>query len=542
MDLINLGKEPVSLDKPTGIDVRYELEFEQLQAEIDKLASPSAASGVDWKNVSNIAAAILADKSKDLLVASYLAVAQIHLHQMDGFETGLKVLHDLLNLYWDKLFPPKKRMRGRLGALEWWLGKTETALAKMETIPQTSEKIVKYQSIINQMGEILNRNMPDAPLLRPILRQIEKFPVADEEKKEDEVPVNNENPEPPPKTEIKQVEPVQAAQAAKQPEPKSVKSEPDAIENEKVGDVRSAQKALDTYRLKFRQISEILTELDPANLLAYRCRRIGTWLTIENPPPETDSKTRIASPDNQAINTIKKLKENQNWPALLKTSERYLTQYIFWLDLNRYSAEAAAMSGDKYQIINEVICQETAFFLQRLAGLENLTFSDGKPFANDATRQWLKIIGAGNSGFTADSTIISGNALRGDFNKKMEKVIQKAHKLAGKKKLVEAVALLHGKMQTSFSQREVLLWRIAICRIILEAKKASMALPHLEEIMSAIEIHGLELWDPDLALEGLELVWNGYRAHPDKEIKKSADIILNRIGKLDPAQALCLNG
>lgn len=542
MDLINLGKEPVSSDKPTGVDIRYELEFEQLQAEIDKLASPSAASGVDWKNVSNTAAGILANKSKDLLVASYLAVAQIHLRQMDGFETGLKILHDLLDLYWDKLFPPKKRMRGRLGALEWWLEKTEAILEKMEPVPTTAEKIEGFKSIIAQIGEILDQNMPDAPLLRPILREIEKFPVADEEKKEDAVAINDEKSYPLPKTETKQAEASPAADTAKQPEPKPVKSEPDALEKEKIGDVRSAQKALDTYRLKFRQISEILAEHDLSNVLAYRCRRIGTWLTIENLPPETDFKTRIASPDTQALNIIKKLKENQNWPALLKAAERYLTQYIFWLDLNRYSAEAAAMIGDKYQAINEIICQETAFFLQRLAGLENLTFSDGKPFANDSTRQWLKIIGPGNSGFTADSTMISGNALRGDSDEKMEKVIQKARELAGKKKLVEAVTLLHEKMQTGFSQREVLLWRLAICRIIMEAKKASMALPHLEEIMNTIETHRLELWDPVLALEGLELVWNGYRVHPDKGVKKNADIILSRIAKLDPAQAICLNG
>ena len=50
MDIHSLGKEPIQQDQPAGLDVRYEPEFEQLQAEIDKLSMPSASGGTDWKN------------------------------------------------------------------------------------------------------------------------------------------------------------------------------------------------------------------------------------------------------------------------------------------------------------------------------------------------------------------------------------------------------------------------------------------------------------------------------------------------------------
>ena len=43
MDLLSLGKEPISADQPTGSDVRYEPEFEELQAEIDKMSNPAAS-------------------------------------------------------------------------------------------------------------------------------------------------------------------------------------------------------------------------------------------------------------------------------------------------------------------------------------------------------------------------------------------------------------------------------------------------------------------------------------------------------------------
>ena len=63
MDLLSLGKEPINPDHPGGSDVRYEPEFEELQAEIEKLSFPSADSsadgGVDWEKVTVLASAIL---------------------------------------------------------------------------------------------------------------------------------------------------------------------------------------------------------------------------------------------------------------------------------------------------------------------------------------------------------------------------------------------------------------------------------------------------------------------------------------------------
>jgi type VI secretion system protein VasJ len=121
MDLLSLGKDPISPDQPTGSDVRYDPEFESLQAEVDKLFSPSAVDRTDWKKVNDISIDILSTKSKDLLVACYLAVSQAHINQISGLADGLTIINDMVTVYWDALFPPKKRMRGRLGAIEFWI-------------------------------------------------------------------------------------------------------------------------------------------------------------------------------------------------------------------------------------------------------------------------------------------------------------------------------------------------------------------------------------------------------------------------------------
>jgi type VI secretion system protein VasJ len=122
----------------------------------------------------------------------------------------------------------------------------------------------------------------------------------------------------------------------------------------------------------------------------------------------------------------------------------------------------------------------------------------------------------------------------------MAEEIAKAQALAKKKKLAEAMEAIHKNIRTSFSRREGLLWRMALSRILVQSRAAGHALPHLEQILQDIESYRLEEWEPELALEGLKMVWSGLHASPDKGVKEKADGALNRIARLDPAEALRL--
>ena len=177
MDYAALGKEPIPGDNPAGSDCRYETAFETLQAEIDKLSSPTAEGKVDWAKVTQWAADILAGKSKDLTVASYLAVGLVRERQVKGLDEGLQVFKDLVENYWDTMYPPKKRMRGREGALSWWLEKTEDVLVDLKPDPLAVELVQRLQENIRLLDGFLAEKMPEPPLLRPLQRQIERFPV-----------------------------------------------------------------------------------------------------------------------------------------------------------------------------------------------------------------------------------------------------------------------------------------------------------------------------------------------------------------------------
>ena len=265
IDLASLGKNPISSDQPTGSDVRYEPEFEELQAEIDKLSSPSAADGTDWKKVSRLSTKILAEKSQDLLVASYLAVAQIHTNQMEGFCEGLRLYRALLQHFWDNLFPAKKRMRGRVAAIDWWLEKSDTALQLLQLDPLPAEQIEEYRQDIKNIDGLLQEFLKDAPLLRPLERFLDGIPVKTEKKPEPEAPPLSEvEPEPRPAPKLKPAPPAETGDIAS----------PSDAEKVLRGALQTMRRAADYFQNK-----------DLSRPQGYRWRRIAGWSLIQALPP-----------------------------------------------------------------------------------------------------------------------------------------------------------------------------------------------------------------------------------------------------------------
>lgn len=525
MDLLSLGKEPISPDQPVGSDVRYEPEFEELQAEIEKLSSPSAVGGIDWKKVSVNASAILAEKSKDILVAGYLAVALIYTGEIEGLSVGLRIFRDLLDQYWENLYPPKKRMWGRLAAIEWWLERTESALQRLESTPQPPEAIQQIKENLEQIDKRLGECLEDPPSVKAIQRLLDAIPSLSEKKPEGEAPPPQEKPE-----------------LATAPDRKPEKPPPSAppAEAEDITSEKDAQRILRFGLQKIRQVAAYLNENDPTNSLSYRCTRIAAWSTAETLPPAVNGKTRVPPPPAQVVKIVHDLRQKGDWEALVKSAERRLSQFIFWLDLNRFVAEALVSLGGGYREAHDVVCRETAFLIHRLPGLDGLSFSDGMAFADPETKQWLNGITFGASAVADEPVLKVELGLTDADEDQMAETIQKAQALAREKKFVEAVESLQQELRKSLSQKKTLQWRLALSQILMSSKQANLAAPVFEQVLQDIELYRLEEWDPDLALEGLKLVWAGFNSQTDKALKGKAGDILNRIAKLDPAEALRL--
>lgn len=526
MDLLSLGKEPVSETHPAGSDVRYEPEFEELQAEIDKLSNPSSSGSMDWERVHTLCVNILSDKSKDLLVASYLAVAQIHIHQMEGFGVGLAVYRDLLEQFWDDLFPSKKRMRGRTAAIEWWLEKVESAVEGVKAAPLPAERIEEFREHIRIIDAVLREKLDEAPLLRPLERIVEKIPIIAEKKPE---PASKTEPTPGERTSAAETAPGRPAEVKREEAP--APSAPTEIDS-----AASAQKALDDAVNGIRRVCRYLQKEDLSNASAYRWMRIAAWAALTDPPPATDGKTIIPPPDPMVRTILLDLRVNKNWQGLVESAEDRVAEYILWLDLHRFVAEGLSNLGSSYQECHDVVCEETALFVRRLGGVENLSFADGTPFADAETLRWLQGIAFGDAGASTDMPSVADAKDAGH----MTEVVEKAQALVKKKKLGEAVSMLDRELRRCFSKKGQLLWRLALAQLLLSAKRPKFALPHLEVVLQDVDAFRLEEWDPDLAFKGLKTVWLGLDAHGDDASKEQAASVLKRLARLSPTEAIGL--
>jgi len=506
MDLESLGKSPISQDQPTGADVRFEPAFEELQAEVGKLSSVSGPGKVDWGKITILSSEILAEKSKDLLVASYLTVALIYHRQMEGFAIGLKIYHDLLQTFWDRLFPLK--MKGRAGAVEWWTEKAEIALKQIKPGALSLERMKSLEETLQKVVDFLSQHLEEPPSFRALQDQLEDL-----------------SPPPPEKPKEEPSPPIE----------KAVRKEPEVVET--IATEQDVQKFLNTGFQKIREAMSFLLQKNLSNPLPYRWSRIMAWSMVETLPPATDGKTRILSPPAQTKNIFTELKNKGDHEGIIRSAEGKLPQFIFWVDLNRLVSEGLANLGENYQRAKEVVNQETAFLLHRLPGLENLSFSDGAPFADSETKQWLKEITLKGEGSEEPSSTPASLGIPQDKNL-IEKEVEAAQALIKKGKLLEAIEGLQQKFQQSPSQREKLLWRLALTQLLVKNKQVKVALPHLEQILKDIDFYRLEEYDPELAIKSLKAVWIGFSSQSDQPSKEKASEVLQRIAKLDLTEAI----
>jgi type VI secretion system protein VasJ len=549
MDLWNLGKEPVSTDHPEGSDIRYDPDFEQLQAEMDKLSSPSAAGGVDWTRVVDTASRLLADKSKDLMVASSLAVALLVTRQAEGLAIGLRIYRDLLTHFWETLYPPKKRLRGRVRTIEWWIERNQALLPSLDTsgLPPTLIQGMKedFQAIDGLLGEYLE----EAPSTGPLRDFLDSIVLDIEEEASPEPPAETPTeatagaaegrsyeaePQPLPMTREETEKPAPAGRDERAPTvlPREERGiEPLA----EITTAREAQRELTGCLQRIRKVAAALWQEEISGPLSYRLNRIASWMQVVELPPALDGRTRVPPPDGQSRMVLSGLMEKGDWENLLKSAEPRIPQSLFWLDLNRYVAAALGGLGERCQAARRMVCDETAFFVYRLPGLENLAFSDGTPFADGATRKWLQ---ESPLFLNQGSMPVSSPAVQGDDF--MESELARARKLAGEGNLPAALEILQKGVRTGSSSRERFSWRLALSGLLVRSRNTDLLMPHLEQILADLDNYRLELWDPVLAVNALRVVWTGLMLLPEGSGRERAGEVFGRIAGLDVVQAMLL--
>lgn len=535
MDYSQLGNDPIPGDSPVGINVRYEDSFEVLQGEIDKLSNPTAEGVFEWKTVVSSASMILQDQSKDLLVASYLSVGLVNLEGAKGLNFSTEVYLGLLSKYWEPMFPPIKRLRGRIAAIEWWIDKTKQAIEGEEPGPVSEEVASAIKARFEKIDTLLEKHVGDKVFLRPLIREVERYlakGVPAESTSENATQVSGQDAP---------VAVAAPAAPARNMTPVSTAVDLSAPSVD-LGAADQVHTQLKPIFNKIAQASKILRETSVTDAQSYAWLRFAVYGGLKNcPPGNADGKTGMAGPPAQLNNQLQALYKTGSWQELVHMAENALmnVQYKFWLDLNWYTAMALKQMNGCDEALKAV---ELGMMdvLDRLNGLEELCFSNELPFAAEDTRDWIQELKERETG---GAGVSSGHAsvMADPLDEVLEEAIQEARGIAeNPKQIGAAVRVLEKQICSCESGKDALELRLIMLELLAKAKQVEPAAALGELILADVERFGLREWDVPLAVRCHLQVYNIYKKVSGTTYKEQLRDVYQRILSMSAADALSL--
>ena len=219
--------------------------------------------------------------------------------------------------------------------------------------------------------------------------------------------------------------------------------------------------------------------------------------------------TLIAAPPMAEVQSFETVCGAGNPQGVASFCEGRLATYPFWLDLDRQSALAYGAMGPAAANMRSAVIDEVLAFVKRLPGVERLTFSDGTPFADEATKAWLATCQAERSG--------------GGPTDKFSEAKKQANESVGLGDSDAAVAALQDFLSHTRSGRDQFRARVALAELALGLKKDLDVQPLIDPLLEECERLNLTYWEPELALLAWSLKLRAARAVA-KQLEDTADL------------------
>ncbi|MCO5169788.1 MAG: type VI secretion system protein TssA [Planctomycetes bacterium] len=531
--LDGLGARPVPGAAPAGKAARYEPEYEELNAEVEALGSLTGKQ-VDWEKVVDRGVTIVRDKSKDLLVASYLAFGLFQLQDFAGLAAGLAVARDMATAHWDGLFPELKRARARGTALGWLAQRLQPVIegrpAPTEAErPQLEACIAALRELQAVCDEKLGR---DGPALGPLRRALEARLQA----------IPAEAPPPPPPPPVAAPPPPAAPTGAPPPPaapppassreaapPPAPVAPPPAPPPAPV-DAGAVQATLDATWETLTKTADLLFAQNDADPLSYLLRRTALWRGLVKAPAASGNQLGFTGGDPGLLQRLEAAAEQGDHAALLRLAEPAASRQRLWLEPSFHALRALEGLGKRHEAARDALASELVALARRLPQLPELTFKNGVPLLGPKGRAWLKGQLAGGGG--GANGAVAADPLDAALARAREKLADGG--------LAAAVEALGDPAPSRAGARGRFRARLALARLCLEAGRADLAAGQLEGLDAERQRVGLDAWEPALAVEVLTLRLEALRQAPQKpkDAPERARQIQDALCQLDLQAAL----
>jgi type VI secretion system protein VasJ len=488
--------QPLPGDGGVGRDPGYEDAFFALKDEATKL------SGIDDGLMTRSCERLLKDTGKDLRLAGYYAFARLRHDGPSGFADGLELAAALVDRFGDAVLPA--RAEAKKGALEMLA--TARVLELLDSrgafAPADLERALAALDVLMAR----TGTWPEAarPNLRPLVSRLER--------KDDSMRGTEPEAAPPP----------------------SATTVPASC-----GAIASTRDLL----TQARTMACWLRDQENGYLPSVRLVRSVRWDTLhEVPPADAISRTRLAPPRGELRQQLKRLVLQKQWHELLERVEGAFMEGVnhLWLDLQYFQHVALDHVGPPYGAWGELLRADFALFLERLPGIERLVFSDGTPFADDASLAWIarhavvRDLEAGETVAPLPVSADSGGDAAGDW----PEIEAQARELVEREGVEAAFGWLD-VLPGLKTERHRYLQRLVMARLAGHAGRADTALALLAELDASSRSLPLRRWEPALVFEVKQQLMRALKAMSSRKDADKPALARDRARSALPAVPRC---
>ncbi|MDH4653357.1 MULTISPECIES: type VI secretion system protein TssA [unclassified Pseudomonas] len=496
--------QPIESHSAVGDDPGYDDDFQAMREEVNKL------SGSNVERVVQLAEKLLKQRCKDLRIATYYLWARLHKDGEAGLADGICLLAALVERFAADVLP--SRPNSRRMAVEWLAsGRVLDSLSLYpEVVKSEARQTVAALAWLEEGLSAWPENQ--RPALDPLYAALSNR-LAQSGGVDAVVPQNSS---------IHEAKLQSGASA--------------------VAAIKSGRDLLDSGRA----LAGYLREQPLGWLAAHRLMKSLRWDTVHQAPPEDGSgHTRLAPPRSDYRSQLKRLYLQQSWSELLDQVERIYAEGVnhFWLDLQWYLCQALSRQPAPQDGWADIVKRDLGMLLDRLPGLETLCWSDGTPFADEVTRDWIVQHVSGNR----SPRWLPAQAASAPMAADVLALESEALAQADSAGVDAALAWLAARPGVQ-SGRQRWLLRLLMARIADQCGKADLAVHLLGELEVTVQRQGLAEWEPDLTFEVqarlLKLLRSkAQRNDADKAaLFRRMDALLAALVALDPIRAAVLCG
>lgn len=480
--------EPISNETPSGSDLKYDDLYVAIETEIDKLNMLSGYNEINWRFISDNGQSLLREKTKDLKLLVWWALARYKLDAFDALLDAFETINHFLNHYGETLFPLSPR--AKLGALVWFENQINSVVLESATSlipdPLNGAFLVQFKEYRDHAQRVSGTN---DTFFREIIDKLEMI------------------------------------QKAFVPAPQIPTPAPTALAS--IGDEEltcdaDALRMLNQLKKNGEKLSQFWRSHHPHDLRSLKMMRLMSWLDIDETPPSQGGKTLLNGPSAQRLEEIDALIAQNNIPHAIELLETTLLRAPFWFAGQRMVVELLEGEGKQKEAL--WVKHSVIAMLKSFEGMSDAVFKDGTSFVPSEMKSWIQSDEYPERTETRVDTY--------------ELVKEECYGLIKRNETKGAMEKIQHHCIGATSKEEEFKWRLLQCNLALEASKAPMALAILNDLETMIEQCKLDIWRPDLSSRVYQMILTSFtRAQIEKD---QYERCYQRLCQIDPAAAIAI--